>query len=235
MADPRAFSHVVFDLDHTLTYYPVPTAGIVAETFDRLSLSLSVLGSPETIALRYDRLWVELEREAASADELRRAVWRRILSESGLLADGLAERIAAQYGELRRAYGVRLFDGVRDLLADLRAAGYRLGLLTNGLSDTQWEKIRALELGPCFEAVGVAGDLGLYKPDPRAFAALLTQLRAEARRSLFVGDSYDSDIVGAHDAGMATAWIRPAGTPRPGPVVPHYSLVSVLDLRQVIL
>ena len=235
MPDPRPFSHILFDLDRTLTFYPVPTAGVVTSTFARLGISISSLGSAEDIASRYDALWVALERDADSADELRLAAWRRLIAERGLPADGLAERISAEYGVVRRANGVRLFDGVRELLRDLRAAGYRLALLTNGLSDAQWDKIRSLEIEPCFDAIAVAGDTGLYKPDRRAFAALLDRLHAKPHRSLFVGDSYETDIVGAHAAGLATAWVRPEGTPVPGNLMPQYAVPGVLDVRAVVL
>ncbi len=235
MPDRRPFSHILFDLDHTLAYYPLPTAGVIAETFLRLDIPLTSLGAPDEVATLYDNLWVELERGIRTADELRLAVWRRLLASRGLLANGVAERIAAEYGATRRAHDVRLFDGVRELLAELRRAGYGLGLLTNGLSDAQWDKIHSTRIEPFFDAILVAGDAGLYKPDPLAFAALLERLGASRDRALFVGDSYEMDILGAEAAGIACAWIRPAGTPIPGPVVPDYQFANVLDVREVAL
>jgi HAD superfamily hydrolase (TIGR01549 family) len=235
MTGQRTFSHILFDLDHTLSYYPLSTAGVVAATFDRLRLSLEPFGSVHDLASRYDALWMTLERNAGSTDELRLAVWRRLLTERGLSADGLAVRIAAQYGAVRRANGVRLFDGTRELLFDLRAAGYGLGLLTNGLSDGQWEKIRSLHIEHHFDAVVVAGDVDVYKPDPRAFAVLLDHLGARAPRALFVGDSYEMDVLGAHAAGLATAWVRPEGTVLPGNVVPLFAFPRAVDVREVIV
>src|SRR5512137_2341878 len=35
MPDRKAFSHILFDLDHTLTYYPVSSAGVIVESFGR--------------------------------------------------------------------------------------------------------------------------------------------------------------------------------------------------------
>jgi HAD superfamily hydrolase (TIGR01509 family) len=235
MTGRQAFSHILFDLDHTLSYYPLSTVGVLVATFERLRLSLEPFGPAHDLASRYDALWVALERGAESTDELRLAVWRRLLMERELSADGLAERIAAAHGTVRRANGVRLFDGTRELLSDLRAVGYGLGLLTNGLSDGQWEKIRSLRIESHFDAVVVAGDVNVYKPDPRAFAVLLDRLGARAPRALFVGDSYEMDILGAHAAGLATVWIRPEGTPLPGDVVPRFAFPRAVDVREVIL
>jgi HAD superfamily hydrolase (TIGR01549 family) len=235
MTGQRTFSHILFDLDHTLSYYPLSTAGVVAATFDRLRLSHEPFGPVHDLASRYDALWMAFERDAESTDELRLAVWRRLLTERGLSADGLAVRIAAEYGAVRRANGVCLFDGARELLSDLHAAGYGLGLLTNGLSDGQWEKIRSLHIEHDFDAVVVAGDVGVYKPDPRAFAVLLDRLGAHASKALFVGDSYEMDVLGAHAAGLAAAWVRPEGMPLPGDVVPLFAFPRAVDVREVIL
>lgn len=235
MAVRRRFSHILFDLDHTLAYYPMPTAAVVASTLGRVGLQAERFGSVDDLASRYDRLWVELERGTRSTDELRLAVWQRIFVEHGLPGDGLASRVASEYGDVRRVNGVCLFDGVRELLADLRGAGYGLGLLTNGLSDGQWEKIRSLVLGTAFDAILVAGDVGIYKPDPRAFADLARRLDARPSDALFVGDSYETDIVGACAAGMATAWVRPDGAAPPGNVAPSFTFARAADVREVLL
>lgn len=235
MPDQGTFSHILFDLDHTLTFYPLSTAGVVAETFARLGLPLAPLGSADELARRYDALWVALQRDARTIDELRLAVWRRLLAEAGGSPDGQAEKVATAYGIVRRENGARLIDGVPNLLSELRAAGYGLGLLTNGEPYAQWETIRSLGVEPLFDVVLVAGDIGLYKPDPRAFAVLLDRLGASPEAALFVGDSYEADVMGAHAAGIRSAWIRPAETPRPGAVAPEYEISSVLDVRGIAL
>jgi HAD superfamily hydrolase (TIGR01549 family) len=235
MAKPRAFSHLLFDLDHTLTYYPLSTAGVVAQSLQRLGLSAASFGSAESAATRYDALWVALQKDARTADELRRAIWERIVAESGLTSEGLAKQIATEYTAVRDAHGPRLVEGARELLSELRDAGYGLGLLTNGEGYLQWQTIRAFALEPLFDVLVVCGDIGAYKPEPRAFSTLLDRLGAAPAQALFVGDSYEMDIVGAHGVGLATAWIRPNGTPRPGSVVPTYEFASVLGVREAAL
>lgn len=233
MAPRRTFSHILFDLDRTLAYYRLSTADIVTKVFADLRIALEPFGSADDVAASYDGWWVALERTISSVEELRHAAWRRVVEERGAAPD-LVEPIASHYSALRSANGVELYEGARDLLRDLRARGIGLGLLTNG-GVSQWEKIDSLGIASCFDAIAVAGDLDLYKPDRRAFDALLGRLDAAAAASLFVGDSYEADIVGADSAGLATAWIRPAGTPTPGAVRPTYEWTSVLGVREVAL
>jgi len=231
----RRFSHVLFDLDQTLATYALTTSDVVSVVWNRLAISVADLGFPGDAAIRYDALWIALERSARSADELRRTVWKSVLSERGHASSALAERIAAEYGVVRRSTGARLFDGVADFLSSLRCAGYGLGLLTNGLSDVQWEKIRSLQLESLVDAVAVTGDTGIYKPDPQAFRPLIGVLGAAAHRCLFVGDSYESDVIGAVGCGMAAAWVRPAGTCAPGPATPEFVVERATELRSVLL
>lgn len=230
----RTFTHILFDLDRTLAYYPLSTADIVTMTFRELGIQIGQFGSAADLAASYDAWWVRLERTISSVDTLRRAAWHQVLEQTAGGSPDVVDAIAARYSALRSAHGVVLVDGALQLLRDLRARGIGLGLLTNG-GVLQWDKIRSLGIEPCFDAIAVAGDLDLYKPDPQAFRALLDRLGARPASALFVGDSYELDVVGASKTGMAVAWIRPDGTPTPGTVEPTYAFASVLGVRQVAL
>ena len=90
-------------------------------------------------------------------------------------------------------------------LAALRP-GWKLGILTNGLSAIQSRKVRALGLEPLVDAVVYAVDhgVGLGKPEPAAFQEVLARLGTDASRSIFVGDDEWCDIGGARRFGMRT-------------------------------
>ncbi|MDD5647181.1 MAG: HAD family hydrolase, partial [Candidatus Bipolaricaulis sp.] len=182
-------THIAFDLDFTLCTYPLTTAQVIAETFARCSVDADAIGPVEDLAAEYDALWQELDLTAGSARELRLAIWSRLLTLRRR-DESLAATIATVYAEVRRETGVLLFEGVADTLQTLRDRGYGLGLLTNGIPELQWEKIQSLDLERRLDAIVVAGDVGWFKPDVRAFVALLDRLRAHPAKTLFVGDSY---------------------------------------------
>ncbi len=226
-------THIAFDLDFTLSTYPLTTLQVIAEALARCGLDPEAFGSPNELALDYDRLWRELEVGATSADKLRRAIWNRMVRDRGL-APSLAAPIARAYGDVRRESGVRFVGGFPEALEVLRHRGHRLGLLTNGLSDVQWEKIRALDLARRLDVIVVGGDIGFYKPDERAFAELLGRLGARPADALFVGDSYEADIVGAHNAGIRTAWVSADGADCPGAVTPDYVFASTAEVLEIL-
>jgi 2-haloalkanoic acid dehalogenase type II len=228
-----AYTAILFDLDNTLCYYPLTTAQVVSEILRRASLREEDVGSASWAADRYDALWVETERSSPSLFETRRRVWHRILTEIGEDDTGLADRIAEFHHRIRVESGVHLFPWAAPLLTDL-GEHYRLGLLTNGSSEMQWEKIRSLGIRGAFDAIIVAGDVGIYKPDAEVFRLLLVRLKTDPEDALFVGDSYDMDIVGAHGAGLRTAWVHVSGIPT-GAVVPDYTFAAAAGLREVLL
>jgi putative hydrolase of the HAD superfamily len=59
-----------------------------------------------------------------------------------------------------------------------------------------------LHLRPYFDLVLASGEVGIQKPDPGIFAAALERIDARADRSIYVGDNYWADVIGAQRAGL---------------------------------
>jgi putative hydrolase of the HAD superfamily len=81
------------------------------------------------------------------------------------------------------------------------------GIVTNG-SAGQIERVRALGLAGRTRCVVVSEVVGVRKPATAIFLLAAARLGADPRRTDFVGDNPESDIVGAAAAGMRTAWLR---------------------------
>jgi len=109
----------------------------------------------------------------------------------------------------------RGYDDVVPALGALRAAGHRLGVLTNGSERQQRAKLRALDLidlvGPVFTAEGV----GAPKPDPRAFLAACAGLGVAPEEVLYVGDEHGTDVLGARGAGLSAVLLDRFGSAPP--------------------
>ena len=217
-----------------MSYYPLSTRQVLQEALQRTSFPVELLGDLATAAKHYSELWLALERSADSTDALRVQIMTTLFDERGIDDATAVREVSRAYGDVRRESGVLPYPGIDGLLADLKA-NYKLGLLTNGPSDVQWEKIEALGFDQQFDAVIVAGDVGIYKPDERVFEYLMEQLGVAAEQSLFVGDSYDTDILGAHQAGMYTAWIKRTEDAMTDSVLPTLVKSDTALLREVLL
>lgn len=87
-------------------------------------------------------------------------------------------------------------------LERLRAAGHRLGVVTNGAPDYQRLKLDGSGLRPWFDAVVVSGEVGVGKPDPRILRVALDRLGCVADQAAMVGDNPARDVAGARAAGI---------------------------------
>lgn len=225
---------VVFDLDGTLCRYTISVEEVFRAALPRAGIDPDVLGDPAKAAAEYAQLWGEVQATLESTDRIRLHIIERLLGERGVEDATRAARLSDAYGAVRDETGIRAFDGAWELLEDLKER-YALGLLTNGPSDMQWEKIRSFDFGRAFDAIVVAGDIGIYKPDRRAFEALLDRLDVRPSSALFVGDDHELDIVGAHRAGMRTAWVKRDGACPSEDVAPDIEIADVTALREVLL
>lgn len=120
----------------------------------------------------------------------------------------------------------RVLPGAPELLAELRAAGLRLGLVSNCVfsREPMDAYLRGQGLAEHFSVVVFSSDLGQRKPKPLPFQTALDRLGGGVRDAVFVGDDLRTDIAGAAAAGMAAIWYwghRPELTglpPAGGPV-----------------
>jgi putative hydrolase of the HAD superfamily len=101
-------------------------------------------------------------------------------------------------------------DDVRPSLAALRAAGFRLVVVSNA-NGTLHAKFGRLGLTSAFDLIFDSFDEGVEKPDPRLFQIALERSGSTAATTMHVGDLYNVDVVGARAAGITPALLDVAG------------------------
>lgn len=126
---------------------------------------------------------------------------------------------------------VDMGSGVRTVLREI-AGRYRIGLLTDGGSATQRAKLERLELDLLFaDRVVISGELGVAKPDPRAFRAILDLIGARPTETAYVGDDPVRDVAGAASVGMRTCWVSRGRQWPAGALTPDWTIDTVDELR----
>lgn len=101
--------------------------------------------------------------------------------------------------------------GASQVLAELSARCW-LALATNAAQSDEVDIRRALArvgLDGYIEAIYCARGLGLEKPDPAFFTAVLRDQGVGPERAVMVGDSFEGDIRGALAAGLKAVWLAP--------------------------
>lgn len=116
---------------------------------------------------------------------------------------------------------------VLDGLDELRAAGWRVGVATNGAVDIQRAKLRATGISGRVDGVFVSEEADARKPQTRHFALAAARCGTVlGDGGWIVGDNPVNDIGGGRSAGLNTIWVGngrswPPGDPGPDHVVPH--------------
>ncbi|MCR4702890.1 MAG: HAD family hydrolase [Saccharofermentans sp.] len=121
---------------------------------------------------------------------------------------------------LNRCNEVKVYDGLNDMLGlfteaktpmyVLSNSGFRAGALQLILKQHGIEKY--------FEKIWSSADFGRVKPCPEFFemaiGEILKQYPDTTREDIvFIGDTYETDITGAHNAGLKTVWINRKNEP----------------------
>ena len=86
---------------------------------------------------------------------------------------------------------------------------YRLGIISNGPSDAQRNKLKKSGLESFFDEnmVFISGDFGIKKPDLRLFLKACELAGAKPEECVYVGDIFYRDVLGSWRAGMKPVWI----------------------------
>jgi putative hydrolase of the HAD superfamily len=232
MIGKRRIEAVLFDLDDTLH----DDTAAYRDAAEEVAREIAVEHGVDAVALtaayvaEAEGFWHRLSPSELQGTlaAVRERLWRNALDRVGIADPALALRSAQRYHDYRKKRYVP-FPQAAAVLAAERSRGRRLGLVTNGFSETHREKIELLRLGEFFEAVFIADEVGMVKPDPLLFAHACRTLNAAPAHSAMVGDRYDRDIAGAAEAGLATVWLNVRGEPLPAGVRPPDAECSTIE------
>ena len=96
-------------------------------------------------------------------------------------------------------------------LIRLKEMGLKLGIITNGEHDLQWNKLRLLNFDYLFDEIVISGDVGVQKPETKPFEVMSKKLGIEPQNLLYVGDNPLNDVEGSRKAGYIPVWVKTIG------------------------
>ena len=236
------YSDCVFDLYGTLVdiHTDEDESGLWTEFSDYLQ-GFGIKLPPEKLRMTYHRLCCEetqrcratLAREGVPGPEeidlLR--VWQALGIDS-------RDRAAAvsRWFRQRSTQRLRLFDGARETLDDLRRAGCRVWLLSNAQESFTMPELKALGLADAFDRILISSACGVRKPSPAFFGRLFME-GGSPDDFLMVGNDDQCDCHGASRAGIDSLYIAteqspPRSMPLPSNCREIFSLPGILLLSE---
>jgi putative hydrolase of the HAD superfamily len=249
---------LIFDLDETLLYeeesvrnafnktcelaeeiYKISPQALTASvrkraselwrTFPTYPLCMNIgISSWEGLAANFEGESEPLPTLRELAPGYRHACWTRALLDHGIRDEELVENLSEHFESERPKHHVP-FPETEEVLSQLKR-DFILAILTNGPPHHQREKLSESGLAHYFEVVVASGDIGIGKPSPEIFEHTLRVLKLNSIDAIMIGDSFERDIVGAHNAGMTSIWINSEGKNLDHEITPDFEICNLKEL-----
>jgi HAD superfamily hydrolase (TIGR01549 family) len=235
ISSPHAIRAILFDLDGTLRHN--------RPSFNDILSSLAIeYGALDTTDNRSSaERWLhyywaqsaDVQLDLANFGDLSREFWenhtRRYLIAYGFTPDQ-ADQVAVEiYRRMITEYDPQPWvpPDVFDVLRVLKESGFLLGIVSNR-SNPVGDELQKLGLDSYIDLMLTAGEVDSWKPDTGIFLQAVMRMQVSPDETLYVGDNYYADVIGARNAGLVPVLFDPEG------IFPEVECDVIRDLRDLV-
>lgn len=136
---------------------------------------------------------------------------------------------------------LKLYEDAKLIIEWLNIKKYNTGIITDGISRVQWNKIRSLKIDKLMGKIVVSDDLGedSWKPSTKPYEQILNYFRCKGNECIYIGDNPLKDFIGAKKMGFKTVRIRRKIGDNMKLIVDNdveadYSINKLLDLKSIL-
>lgn len=199
----RTYDHLFFDLDNTLWDFTTNSRLAMEQTLIQNEL-LPKISSFDAYFEVYEQinqlLWNDYHSKKITKQKLIVERFSRSMQAFGI-HDYDWNELNSLYLE-NMALQTQLFPGTKETLSTLKSKGYQMHIITNGFREVQYSKLTNCGLAGFFTKVFISEEIQTTKPHRRIFEHALKSTNASKKRSIMIGDSWETDIIGALEFGM---------------------------------
>jgi len=132
---------------------------------------------------------------------------------------------------------IEIFPGILDLLKELKARGYKTGIVTSRLRHTTELGLQKYDMEQYFDTIVTCDDTDKHKPDPEPVEIALKRLGSKPEEAVMIGDSI-FDILCARGAGVKSVLVSWAlaisDGDKTGENEPDYIIDKAEDLLKIL-
>ncbi|AIK33464.1 YjjG family noncanonical pyrimidine nucleotidase [Bacillus anthracis] len=222
----KKYKTLLFDVDDTLLDFQKAERIALRMLFEEKGIPLT-----SEIEAQYKKvnkgLWDDFEEGKINCDEVVNTRFSVLFKEYGQEVDGiLFENNYRNYLE----EGNQLIQGAFEFINQIESE-YDLYIVTNGVSKTQYKRLRNAGLHSMFKDIFVSEDTGYQKPMKEYFDYVFERIPNFApEEGLIIGDSLSTDMRGGYVAGIDTCWFNPEKKLNDSKIVPTYEVQNFEEL-----
>jgi putative hydrolase of the HAD superfamily len=231
----KKYTHIFFDLDHTLWDYNANATETIHDLMERYGLINEYGAERETFLEEFfvvnDELWSRFNQGLVDKEYIRTKRFQIVLENLKIndfdKVEGLQEDFIAECPTKGK-----LIPGAGEIVRKL-SKSYRLYIITNGFDGIQHTKVKYCGLEEYFEDIITSERAQVQKPDPTIFHFAMDLATVDKSCSLMIGDNIGSDIIGAISAGIDQVYFNPDN--RVNGVKPTYEITHLDQLEDILL
>ena len=199
------FEYLFLDLDDTILDFQKAEHVALSKTLKEFGLEPT-----ERVLKRYNLInkahWEALERKELTREQVLVGRFQVLFEEMGITVEPV--QVARSY-EHNLSIGHWFLPGAEEAVERL-SKKYKLYLASNGTAKVQAGRLASANISRFFEEVFVSQEIGANKPSPEYFERCFARIPGlDKSKTIMVGDSLTSDILGGQNAGIATCWVNP--------------------------
>ena len=226
--EAMSYQAIIFDLDNTLLNFELCERQAILGVLKACSIFLN--GVSEADFLRVfesfnSKYWQQ--RRRLTPNELIEKSYQDTL-DSLNIKTGIPDCLSQNYWQIFNNSGALEPNALQVLTVLSRK--YRLAVVTNGLTLSQYSRIEAAGIAPFFEVVVISEAIGYSKPNPEIFYHALAKLALVPTEVLYIGDSLKYDYEGAKRAGIDFCYYNRKGKVLPEGIQPKYVLSELAGI-----
>lgn len=111
------------------------------------------------------------------------------------------------YFDAHRVY-CRLFPDAKHTIEEIKRLKLHTGIISDIDDDYFYFQVKQFSMDGAFDSITTSDEVGVGKPNPRIFEVALAKARCDSGEAVYVGDSFERDVVGAKKVGMYTIWYK---------------------------
>lgn len=222
------YKTLLFDVDDTLLDFKKTEDRALKKLFQVAGVAFT-----EELKARYQacnhQLWQDFEVGKLTRDEVINGRFGDFFQTLGVSVDSLD--FAHKYREFLNE-GHDLLGNSRAIVAELYKT-HDLYVVTNGVAETQYQRLHDSGLTPFFKDIFVSEDTGYHKPEKAFFDHVFAKIpEINLAETLIIGDSLTSDIQGGINAGIDTVWLK--NSDLASTITPTYAIKQLEELNPIV-